>query len=200
PPEIVRSVIEAREGTVLRAHFEYDEPVQLASGEALKFYEGNSLRAGTASLSADGRTLTFVPQQALVLGRCYRFDTTDSGLRGVARNDEVREQGESLCAPHALFNVNGPVKLLAEQVYNVPMLIASTSDFYWPNISGAQAELGGQSQGFNWYYSPTRRITVPSFFTQPNNQIADGTLLPLNLNGVLPGTPAKSVVVGNRLQ
>src|SRR5690606_6563680 len=95
PPEIVRSVIEAREGTLLRAHFEYDEPVQLASGEALKFYEGNSLRAGTASLSADGRTLAFVPQQALVLGRCYRFDTTDSGLRGVARNDEVREQGES---------------------------------------------------------------------------------------------------------
>ncbi len=93
PPEIVRSVIEAREGTQLRAYFEYDEPVQLVSGEAIRFYEGNTLRAGTASLSADGRTLSFAPQQALTLGRCYRFDTSGSGLRGVARNDGYPRAG-----------------------------------------------------------------------------------------------------------
>ncbi|HLD66196.1 MAG TPA: hypothetical protein VJA19_09140, partial [Pseudomonas sp.] len=197
PPEIVRAVIEAREGTQLRAYFEFDEPVRLASGEALKFFEGNSVRAGTASLSSDGRTLSFVPQQALVLGRCYRYDSSDSGLRGIARDDEVREQGAAVCAPHALFNIAGPVKLLAGQVYGVPALLASTSDVYWPNVGNRLAELGGQSQGFNWYYD--HRITVPAFFSLPNNTIADGALLPLTLGGTIAGTPTKPVVMGNGL-
>ncbi len=112
----------------------------------------------------------------------------------------IREQGESFCAPHAVFNVSSPVKLLAGQTYDVPLLIASSNDFYWPNVSNGQAELGGQAQGFNWYYSPARRITVPSFFDLPDSPVVDGALMPLNLGGVLPGSPARPVQIGNALQ
>ena len=198
PPEVVRALIEARQGTALRAYFDFDEPVRLASGDALKFFEGNAARGGSATLSSDGRTLSFDAQPALALGRCYRYDTTGSGLRGVARDDQVREQGAELCAPHALFSLAGPLKVLAGQSVQIPLALAD--NISWYNVANGRAELGGTSQGFNWYYGPTRTLTVPALFGAANEPIADGALLPLTLTGTLPGTPAKSVVLGNALK
>ncbi|WP_205895469.1 Ig-like domain-containing protein [Metapseudomonas otitidis] len=194
PPEVVRALIEARQGTALRAYFDFDEPVRLASGDALKFFEGNTARGGSATLSSDGRTLSFDAQPALALGRCYRYDTTGSGLRGVARDDQVREQGAELCAPHALFSVAGPLKVLAGESVQIPLTLADNVSWYY--VANGRAELGGTSQGFDWYSS---RSITPTFFQAANSPIADGTLLPLTLTGTLPGTPIRPVVLGNAL-
>ena len=198
PPEIIESRIDAADGQLLRAYFTYDEPVyQSVIGAMITLTNQQGTIAGTTSL--EGSTLTFTPVNPFTLNTCYDFSTTDSVLRGVELDDQVRDQQGTVCAPHVLINKNNPLQVLEGDSLRIPIIYGTGIDS--GQISNGRAIIAGEEQIFDWrdysWVSQRQQITVPVYSQRQDNSYNDGDLLEFALTGIYNQVPLN---VGNTLQ